>query len=187
MSIFYRLAGRRSTGYLTDHPHDNPCEDDYDGKSVETSKITFGCNQQCPTVGLSPTYHRLGSKFDSNEHPHLTNSSSSFEFVPHLHNLPIGIGPQFKKKFAQMFRSKSSRGQNHSGLTSKSQPKAKPQSQTARPQTTSSSAFDEMLRSNQTIYIGGVNETTPPVSYHSREVLYSNIPLTSAQGSRPSR
>ncbi|OAV93270.1 hypothetical protein PTTG_27359 [Puccinia triticina 1-1 BBBD Race 1] len=181
---FSRSSGQRSGGTLADQQH--PSEEDDDGKSVEFAKIIFGCNQRCPTVALSPasyTRHRLGTKTGPAAHP-LPPTTFDLAAVPHLHHpFPVGIGPHLKEKIAQMFRSKSHRAPKHS----KTHPTPKLQPQfTTHSNPMASSAFDEMLRSNQTLYIGGVNETTP-VSYHSREVLYSNIPLTSAKPSRPSR
>ncbi|PLW26796.1 hypothetical protein PCASD_25766 [Puccinia coronata f. sp. avenae] len=191
MSFISRLglAGQRSgqgrSGCLTGRHHDNSSHrGDHDGKGLQ-GQITFGCNQQCPTVALSPTYRRLGSKSDASDPPHhATSSPISFDFlVPHL---PAAIDPQFKKKFSKMFRSKSHRvAQKQSPFAVKSgQLKPKHPPQPAHPKQL---AFDEMLRSNQTIYIAGVQDATPVASHRSREVLYSNIPLSSSSSGRSSR
>jgi len=193
MTFVSRLAGQRSgnckSRCLTGRHHDDPCDQgsgDYDGEDVHVSHVTFGCNQRCPTVGLSPTAtYRLGSKSSVNDH---TTSTSSFDFLIPKH-LPIAIDQKFKRKFMKIFRSKSHRAaQNHSAFAAKaSSTGARSTPQRSNSKLITATAFDEMLRSNQTIYIGGVSEATSIASHNAREVLYSNIPLTSSKTTRPNR
>lgn len=167
MDFVSRLAGPRSgndrSRCLTGRHHDDPCDQgsgDYDGEDVHVCHVTFGCNQRCPTVGLSPTAatYRLGSKSNVNDH---TTSTSSFDFlVPK--QLPIAIDHKFKRNFIKMFRSKSHRAaQNRSAFAPKasSDTRARPTPQRSDSNPITATAFDEMLRSNQTIYIGGVVST----------------------------
>ncbi|KAI7942871.1 hypothetical protein MJO29_012715 [Puccinia striiformis f. sp. tritici] len=92
-----------------------------------------------------------------------------------------------------MFRSKTRRARKYSESAVIGSDQFKPSPSHSQAVAThsskpiASSAFDEMLRSNQTIYIGSMREAQSPMSYNSSEIVYSSIPLSAAKPNRPSR
>lgn len=183
--LFARFPGYGS-GYLhlvDQHLHEDRTEGDSDENSVEFSKISFGCNQRCPIVAMSPpsSYPRVGSKSRSDNRFRSAAPSSLLDLIPHF---DIELRPNWhknKKESTSMFRSRSKRRTHkHSNSITKLVSKVKPPTPVTQSQPMACEAFDEMLRSNQTIYVRALSDKTTPICCHPREVL-SSIPISAGK------